>query len=288
MAKNGNIVVICKYCGKETFSTQQKIDNNKSGNFFCDRNCKNLFDSENKMTATCLQCGKTFNVINSQIENGRGKFCSKSCCNIFSKNNAKIGDSNPLFTGIKTTCRQCGKTLFVRQSIWNEGRGRFCSRKCFAEWRSINLSGVNSKMYKGYHAKCAHCGKEMSIRPSHAKKFILHFCNRDCQIAWSIENLSGENSNWWRGGITHENRAARTSCEMLNWKKAVYKRDKYSCQHCGKKYTELHAHHIIPFSCDKSLRTELSNGITLCKLCHKKEHERLRKLINENYDLFIV
>ncbi len=75
---------------------------------------------------------------------------------------------------------------------------------------------------------------------------------------------------------------------MLNWIKSVYARDKYTCQKCGKKHVKLNAHHIIPFSKDKSLRTEITNGITLCVKCHRKEHERLRELSNENYDLFTV
>lgn len=45
----------------------------------------------------------------------------------------------------------------------------------------------------------------------------------------------------------------------------AYKRDGYSCVHCGGK-TGLEAHHKIPDL------ERLDNLITLCHSCHKKEH----------------
>ena len=47
-------------------------------------------------------------------------------------------------------------------------------------------------------------------------------------------------------------------------------RDKRRCQYpgCKKKYN--HVHHIIPWSDSVELRYEVTNGICLCKTCHKK------------------
>jgi hypothetical protein len=58
-------------------------------------------------------------------------------------------------------------------------------------------------------------------------------------------------------------------------RKKVYKRDKYTCQNCGRKGgidgdVELHAHHIVPKS--KDGRHELDNLVTLCSKCHKPVH----------------
>ena len=54
-----------------------------------------------------------------------------------------------------------------------------------------------------------------------------------------------------------------------NWRTKVYKRDGYKCQVCGsRKRTE--AHHIKTWSRFPQLRFDINNGVTLCRICHKK------------------
>lgn len=83
------------------------------------------------------------------------------------------------------------------------------------------------------------------------------------------ELVSGEN-NWnWKGGINSENENARKSLEYKQWRKSVFKRDKYTCQCCGDNTGgNLNAHHIENFSNNEELRYDVDNGITLCKNCH--------------------
>ena len=66
----------------------------------------------------------------------------------------------------------------------------------------------------------------------------------------------------------------RNSKEYADWRKSVYERDKYTCQHCGQVGGELNAHHIKPFAQYKELRFELSNGLTLCVECHREVHRK--------------
>ena len=75
--------------------------------------------------------------------------------------------------------------------------------------------------------------------------------------------------------LSYENYEKRVSPEYKRWKKAVLERDGYKCQHCGEE-NDLHVHHIKSFSKYPELRYEVSNGITLCKKCHKKEHKSER------------
>lgn len=75
--------------------------------------------------------------------------------------------------------------------------------------------------------------------------------------------------------LDYERRSAediRRSTEYKEWRNAVYKRDDYTCQVCGKKGVKLNAHHIKPFAYYHDLRTDLGNGITLCVECHKAVH----------------
>ena len=56
------------------------------------------------------------------------------------------------------------------------------------------------------------------------------------------------------------------------WVNAVISRDKETCQHCGIKEVELHAHHIKSYKHHPEVRFDVSNGITLCYKCHWKVH----------------
>jgi len=77
----------------------------------------------------------------------------------------------------------------------------------------------------------------------------------------------------WRGGITSKNHKIRESAEYKHWIKAVFKRDNYHCQNCGKKGGKLQAHHIESFAKHPELRLVVSNGVTFCEDCHKTWHK---------------
>jgi len=54
-----------------------------------------------------------------------------------------------------------------------------------------------------------------------------------------------------------------------DWRKRIYKRDKFKCQmpRCKSKF-RLQAHHIRKWSSASALRYDVDNGITLCRECH--------------------
>ena len=73
-----------------------------------------------------------------------------------------------------------------------------------------------------------------------------------------------------------EKQNGRHCAEYTIWRKSVFERDNYTCQICGKKGCELNAHHIKSFSGYPNFRYDVSNGITLCKKCHKEVHRHER------------
>lgn len=79
---------------------------------------------------------------------------------------------------------------------------------------------------------------------------------------------SGENNVNWKGGVTPENEKERKNIEYYMWRRLVFYRDHFSCRVCGAN-GYVQANHILPFRSHKELRTEVSNGITLCIPCHK-------------------
>ena len=102
-------------------------------------------------------------------------------------------------------------------------------------------------------------------------------------------NNSRENNHFWKGGKTKLSQQIRTSAEYSFWRMQVFKRDFFTCQHCGAKNKKgekyiFDADHIYPFSkilddfditsieeaisCEKLW--DIENGRTLCRDCHKK------------------
>lgn len=81
--------------------------------------------------------------------------------------------------------------------------------------------------------------------------------------------LSGELHPNWKGGATGEAQQIRNSDEYSVWRASVFERDGYTCQQCGEKGGKLEAHHIRPFAEHPELRLDVSNGVTLCKACHR-------------------
>lgn len=73
-----------------------------------------------------------------------------------------------------------------------------------------------------------------------------------------------------------EGQNGRHSSEYKAWRDAVFQRDDYTCQICGKKGGTLNAHHVFPYSLHPNLRYDLDNGVTLCKKCHAEVHHGKR------------
>ena len=66
----------------------------------------------------------------------------------------------------------------------------------------------------------------------------------------------------------------RQTAEYRRWKAAVLERDNFTCVLCGQVGGELNVHHIKPYSKYPELRTDINNGVTLCKECHKEVHRK--------------
>jgi 5-methylcytosine-specific restriction endonuclease McrA len=62
-----------------------------------------------------------------------------------------------------------------------------------------------------------------------------------------------------------------SSPQYQEWRKTCLERDGYLCQMCRKKTFKcyLEVHHIKKWSKNLSLRFDATNGITLCKKCHR-------------------
>ena len=142
----------------------------------------------------------------------------------------------------------------------------FCSKKCYQDWWIKNMIEIreNHPKWKGGNIKkeCKFCGKSFSKRRRGKDRKYL-FCSKEC----FGKSMSGENSRWWKGGISFK---PYTTDWTQDLKRAIRKRDKYTCQICGKE-PAICCHHI---DYDKK-NCNSNNLIILCHSCHSKtNHNR--------------
>lgn len=83
-------------------------------------------------------------------------------------------------------------------------------------------------------------------------------------------------SRWGaRYGTSDENLHFYNSPEYQRWRTSVFDRDNFTCQNCGDSSGgNLNAHHILPYRDWREPQYSLnpSNGITLCKRCHRETY----------------
>jgi len=75
----------------------------------------------------------------------------------------------------------------------------------------------------------------------------------------------GEKAYHWKGGMPQRDTYSE---KYKAWRKAVFERDNFTCQKCGKRGCKLEAHHIKEWADFPELRYDVDNGQTLCKKCH--------------------
>lgn len=105
--------------------------------------------------------------------------------------------------------------------------------------------------------------------------------------------MRGVDHPMWKGGKTPLIMKIRNHKKSIEWREKIFKRDNYTCQLCyDNKGNNLNAHHYVQVadiihtlqikSVKQALQTpilwKLSNGITLCKKCHKIADEASRSI----------
>ena len=157
-------------------------------------------------------------------------------------------------------------------------------------WYRVRNGDMYVDMWQGY---CNRCGKYIHESYPHEELGGSKILCCECAFIkgyWSEEDYL-HNACYWNPFIK---RAAvkdgkvyttdkkfpwektpkqqRHGSKYIDWRTAVFERDKYTCAICGKVGGELNAHHIKSFKDYPKFRLDVDNGITFCKKCHKKVH----------------
>ena len=161
---------------------------------------------------------------------------------------------------ISIACLTCGTVFEVWPASVARGDGKYCSRKCSDEGRrKLPMMII-----------CIGCSKSFENRDSQRSK---RFCSKRCYTDWqkgknAHPNIVGRRGTKPRTALL--NRREKHGCvEDIEWRKSVFERDNYTCQHCHQRGKRLQAHHIKPFKRYPELRLDINNGLTLCVDCHK-------------------
>lgn len=158
----------------------------------------------------------------------------------------------------------------------------------FVRWDSDK----NKKTY--WLCRCD-CGTEKVVRSQSVKSGETKSCGcyqrkiSSERMTIRGKNTKGKNHPSWNHDLTDEDRINhknRMYCPKTRvWRIKVFKRDNYTCQSCDIKGGKLQAHHIYNYYSHKKLRYVTSNGITLCKICHKEFHHKCGKKHNTRKQL---
>lgn len=156
---------------------------------------------------------------------------------------------------------------------------KYCSSKCYGVAKTGTKMSLESRMklsksITGHRPYFQHKGSDSPQWKGGLQLMVCKYCSRDFLVkpyrlmeakfcSWSCFNKYRDE------GRTTSNERARKSSEYKSWRQSVFERDNYTCQNCDKRGGLLNADHIKPFALFPELRTELSNGRTLCVECHK-------------------
>ena len=120
----------CPTCGRDDFESKTGMRSHHSrihGESLCvvQRNCK--------------ECGKKFETRRTDVNRGRGKYCSIQCAN------SSIDSYPNSVRRIKRLCLECNDSFSVIPSRLEYGSAEFCSRECHSE----SMSGEGGPNWKG-------------------------------------------------------------------------------------------------------------------------------------------
>lgn len=125
--------ITCDCCGKKFYRTKYQMNVNEKQNNFCAVECEFKFKHDSSMEQrVCEICHKTFACKKVSTQ----RFCSHDCQNKWQT--TQVGELNPNYTRVKTTCDYCGKEFVVKQYRTNQEH-IFCSRKCQQDYLKENV-----------------------------------------------------------------------------------------------------------------------------------------------------
>lgn len=150
-----------------------------------------------------------------------------------------------------------------------------CERKNDSE-RYHHVCSMCGKEYKSGRKdndKCVECHRELMKQDKVMYKYKERDFSGEKNPMYGRQRFGEENPNYKPHKTQEEREYGRLLEGYGVWRKSVYSRDNYTCQSCfDEKGGNLVAHHLDGYHWYTEGRTNVDNGVTLCRPCHKKFH----------------
>lgn len=162
-------------------------------------------------------------------------------------------------------CKNCSKDIAVKERMYSleEVKDYLDSLGCTLLDDEYN--GVKSDL--NYICKNGHYATNSLDTIKIGGNGHCSYCREEFLL-----NNRGANHYKWKGGVYEsESRKFRTTYEFKKWRIDVFKRDNWTCQICASR-SYLNAHHKDGYNWSVERRTDVSNGVTLCEVCHGEFH----------------
>jgi ribosomal protein L31 len=98
---------------------------------------------------------------------------------------------NESIAGEKFECHVCEDIIYRRPQ--NVGENPYCSRECYGNWISNNITGEDHPRYNSVTMECDFCESNFERKACEADKFENTFCSTECKGLWMSKNKVGEN-----------------------------------------------------------------------------------------------
>lgn len=200
-----------------------------------------------------------------------------------------LGPSKPGFIATWICRCDCGTIKNVLKTQLNAGvKSCGCYSKEVKKGRLIDLTGQkfgrltvlsraesNDPDRTYWHCQCD-CSTLTKVYGICLKDGNSKSCG--CLKKEKFLTYKGKNHPCWNPSMTEEDRLSSRERNhnplYAMWCKQVKERDCYLCQCClNTSHRDLVSHHLYSYHQYKELRTDINNGICLCKWCHNQFHK---------------
>lgn len=223
-----------------------------------------------------------YDISNLKVVNIVDIICD-NCNSTFKRTIKNLKTSRRKWEG-KDICKSCSCKLTINKKPQ-------CSKKYWSDDTIKEKHGSSIKNSEKYKTGIINREDISGVKnPMFGKKHKKETIEK---MSISRTGKTGEKSTAWKGGKLSITRLVKGFQHRNGWYKKIYERDNFKCVNCESK-NKIEAHHIKPIkqiidenkplfnnqdelylyliNLDIILDENLENGITLCRVCHKKEH----------------